>query len=91
MRPKQKVQEITHIQLAHERPASYVRVIFLSYPKGSGFTAGEEAPTVALNGEWGFRAYTNARGVLYHGTRVDPDLRYPPYISQKKGHELVAL
>ena len=42
------------------------------------------------HGEWGFRAYTNARGVLYHGTRIDPDLRYPPYSGQKKGHELVA-
>ena len=42
------------------------------------------------HGEWGFRAYTNARGVLYHGTRIDPDLRYPPYSSQKKGRELVA-
>ena len=31
------------------------------------------------HGEWGFRTYTNARGVLYHGTRIDPDLRYPPY------------
>src|SRR5437870_11514050 len=31
------------------------------------------------HGEWGFRTYTNARGVLYHGTRVGPDLRYPPY------------
>jgi hypothetical protein len=34
------------------------------------------------HGEWGFRTYTNARGVLYHGTRIDPDLRYPPYSSQ---------
>jgi len=31
------------------------------------------------HGEWGFRAYTNARGVLRRGTRVDPPLRYPPY------------
>jgi hypothetical protein len=31
------------------------------------------------HGEWGFRTYTNARGVLYHGTEIDPDLRYPPY------------
>jgi aldehyde dehydrogenase (NAD+) len=31
------------------------------------------------HGEWGFRAYSNARGVLYDGTRVDPDFRYPPY------------
>lgn len=31
------------------------------------------------HGEWGFRAYTNARGVLYHGTAVDPAFRYPPF------------
>jgi acyl-CoA reductase-like NAD-dependent aldehyde dehydrogenase len=31
------------------------------------------------HGEWGFRAYTNARGVLYHSTVVDPGVRYPPY------------
>src|SRR6266404_6064230 len=31
------------------------------------------------HGEWGFRAYTNARGVLNHSTKVDPDVRYPPY------------
>jgi phenylpyruvate tautomerase PptA (4-oxalocrotonate tautomerase family) len=30
-------------------PTSFVRVVFLSYPKGSGFTAGEEARTAALN------------------------------------------
>jgi aldehyde dehydrogenase (NAD+) len=31
------------------------------------------------HGEWGFRAYTNARGVLNHSTKIDPDVRYPPY------------
>src|SRR5215467_4263538 len=30
------------------------------------------------HGEWGFRTYTNTRGVLYHSTRVDFDVRYPP-------------
>ena len=30
-------------------PRSFVRVVFLSYQKGSGFTAGQEAPTAALN------------------------------------------
>jgi hypothetical protein len=30
-------------------PNSNVRVVFLSYPKGSGYTAGDEAPTAALN------------------------------------------
>jgi aldehyde dehydrogenase (NAD+) len=43
------------------------------------------------HGEWGFRTYTNARGVLYHGTRIDPDLRYPPYSRQKAPRELVAV
>jgi aldehyde dehydrogenase (NAD+) len=31
------------------------------------------------HGEWGFRAYTNARGVLYRSTKVDPLVRYPPF------------
>jgi aldehyde dehydrogenase (NAD+) len=31
------------------------------------------------HGEWGFRTYTNARGVLYHSTRLDLGVRYPPY------------
>src|SRR5271168_599148 len=30
-------------------PSNFVRVVFLSYPKGSGYTAGEVAPTAALN------------------------------------------
>jgi aldehyde dehydrogenase (NAD+) len=42
------------------------------------------------HGVWGFRAYTNSRGVLYHGAQLDPDLRYPPYISQKASHKLIA-
>jgi acyl-CoA reductase-like NAD-dependent aldehyde dehydrogenase len=36
------------------------------------------------HGEWGFRTYTNARGVLYHSTKTDPDLRYPPYNRNKQ-------
>jgi aldehyde dehydrogenase (NAD+) len=35
------------------------------------------------HGESGFRAYTNARGVLDHSTRMDPDVRYPPYRQNK--------
>lgn len=31
------------------------------------------------HGEWGFRTYTNARGVLCHSTAIDMDIRYPPY------------
>jgi acyl-CoA reductase-like NAD-dependent aldehyde dehydrogenase len=35
------------------------------------------------HGRWGFEAFTNARGVLYHSTRVDPGVRYPPYSENK--------
>jgi aldehyde dehydrogenase (NAD+) len=35
------------------------------------------------HGKWGFRTYTNARGVLYHGTITDPSVRYPPYPPQQ--------
>ncbi len=31
------------------------------------------------HGRWGFEAFTNARGVMYHGTIIDPAVRYPPY------------
>jgi aldehyde dehydrogenase (NAD+) len=42
------------------------------------------------HGEWGFRAYTNARGVLYHSTRIDiGGLRYPPYEHNRLLRELV--
>ncbi len=36
------------------------------------------------HGEWGFRAYTNARGVLYHSTRLDLGVRYPPYSEHER-------
>jgi|ERR1700722_12901607 len=43
-------QEITRIHSdVMKVPRSFVRVVFLSYPKGSGYSAGEEAPTSALN------------------------------------------
>jgi acyl-CoA reductase-like NAD-dependent aldehyde dehydrogenase len=35
------------------------------------------------HGEWGFRAYTNARPVLSHSTRIDLGVRYPPYDRNK--------
>src|ERR1700689_2696596 len=42
--------EITRIHAAVMKvPRTFVRVIFLSYPAGSGYTAGVEAPTAALN------------------------------------------
>jgi acyl-CoA reductase-like NAD-dependent aldehyde dehydrogenase len=31
------------------------------------------------HGRWGFEAFTNARGVLYHSARLDPGVRYPPF------------
>jgi phenylpyruvate tautomerase PptA (4-oxalocrotonate tautomerase family) len=43
-------EEITRIHtIVMKVPKNFVRVVFLSYPKGSGFTAGEQAPTAALN------------------------------------------
>ena len=43
-------EEITRIHTSVMKvPKNFVRVIFLSYPKGSGFAGGEEAPTAALN------------------------------------------
>ena len=35
------------------------------------------------HGRWGFEAFTNTRGVLYHSPRVDPDVRYPPYANHR--------
>jgi phenylpyruvate tautomerase PptA (4-oxalocrotonate tautomerase family) len=43
-------QEITRIHSAVMKvPKGFVRVVFLSYPQHSGYAAGEEAPTAALN------------------------------------------
>jgi phenylpyruvate tautomerase PptA (4-oxalocrotonate tautomerase family) len=43
-------EEITRIHTTVMKvPKNFVRVIFLSYPKGSGFTGGEQAPTASLN------------------------------------------
>jgi phenylpyruvate tautomerase PptA (4-oxalocrotonate tautomerase family) len=49
--PKARIaEEITRIHTAVMKvPRTFVRVVFLSYPKGSGYSAGEEAPTAALN------------------------------------------
>lgn len=42
--------EITRIHAEVMKvPRNFVRVVFLSYPKGCGFTAGEAAATAALN------------------------------------------
>ena len=43
-------KEITRIHTAVMKvPTNFVRVVFLSYPRGSGFAAGERASTAALN------------------------------------------
>jgi phenylpyruvate tautomerase PptA (4-oxalocrotonate tautomerase family) len=43
-------KEITRIHTAVMKvPNNFVRVVFLSYPRGSGFAAGEKASTAALN------------------------------------------
>ena len=44
-------EEITRIHSTVMRvPRNFVRVVFLSYPVGSGYTAGTAAPTAAVNG-----------------------------------------
>src|SRR5580700_5798058 len=43
-------KEITRIHTTVMKvPSNFVRVVFLSYPKGSGYAAGEKASTAALN------------------------------------------
>jgi phenylpyruvate tautomerase PptA (4-oxalocrotonate tautomerase family) len=43
-------QEITRIHTTVMKvPNNFVRVVFLSYPRGSGFAAGEKASIAALN------------------------------------------
>ena len=43
-------EEITRIHTTVMKvPKNFVRVVFLLYPKGAGFTGGEQAPTAALN------------------------------------------
>jgi phenylpyruvate tautomerase PptA (4-oxalocrotonate tautomerase family) len=43
-------EEITRIHTnVMKVPKNFVRVVFLQYSKGSGFTGGEQAPTAALN------------------------------------------
>jgi aldehyde dehydrogenase (NAD+) len=42
------------------------------------------------HGEWGFCAYSNARGILYHSSLLDlSSLRYPPYERNRRLRELV--
>ena len=40
------------------------------------------------HGRWGFEAFTNARGVLYHSPRIDPGVRYPPYSAHRREQAL---
>ena len=43
-------EEITRIHAAVMKvPRTFVRVVFLNYPRGSGYSAGNAAPTAALN------------------------------------------
>src|ERR1700675_3096573 len=47
---RKMADEITRIHTAVMKvPRSFVRVVFLSYPAGSGYTAGVEAATATVN------------------------------------------
>ena len=41
------------------------------------------------HGLFGFEAFTNARGVLYHGALLDPGVKYPPYGEHKGIHDAI--
>ncbi len=41
------------------------------------------------HGHWGFQAFTNPRGVLYHGAALDPGVKYPPYAKDHAVHEVI--
>jgi hypothetical protein len=34
-------------------------------------------------------AFTNARGVLYHGAKLDPGVKYPPNSEHERAHGLI--
>ena len=40
------------------------------------------------HGRFGFETFSHARAVYDHSTRVDPDLKYPPYSKRKKAREV---
>jgi acyl-CoA reductase-like NAD-dependent aldehyde dehydrogenase len=40
------------------------------------------------HGRWGFEAFTNARGVLYHSARIDPGVKYPPYTEHTRERKI---
>jgi aldehyde dehydrogenase (NAD+) len=42
------------------------------------------------HGRWGFEAFTNARGVLYHSPKVDPGVKYPPYSEHARVRSLIS-
>jgi acyl-CoA reductase-like NAD-dependent aldehyde dehydrogenase len=41
------------------------------------------------HGRWGYEAFTNARGVLYHSARIDPGVKYPPYTEHGEERKLM--
>jgi acyl-CoA reductase-like NAD-dependent aldehyde dehydrogenase len=41
------------------------------------------------HGKWGYEAFTNARGVLYHSAHIDPGVKYPPYTEHGRERKLM--
>jgi acyl-CoA reductase-like NAD-dependent aldehyde dehydrogenase len=41
------------------------------------------------HGRWGYEAFTNARGVLYHSARIDPGVKYPPYTEHTRERKIM--
>ncbi len=49
-----------------------IQVVMMELPFGGVGNSG----VGKYHGEWGFRAYTNARSFIYHSTKLDPRFRY---------------
>ncbi len=41
------------------------------------------------HGRWGFEAFTNARGVLYHSPLIDPGVKHPPYSEHNRERKVM--
>ena len=42
------------------------------------------------HGHWGFEAFTNARGVLYHSALIDPGVKYAPYAEHQTERKVMS-
>jgi hypothetical protein len=73
------VKDLDIVDLAKVGPMLEFHPLFPELPFGGVGNSGMGK----YHGRWGFEAFTNARGVFYHSTKLDPGVRYPPYSKNK--------